>query len=567
MRNTLIFTYIALLYSLALGAQMPSYLGKDTSSLPKLSADDIDQRNLTDHERWMTKNYVHEGYHRRAYEEACLEQDDETYMACQGLEVDGKVLGINRQLVKGLSMMYGLVLGTGVTGDFKKPKVDGEGNPLSSDGEVLTKNSEGKLGTIEKSPDGGEKFHETEQGEDKVPDYCRYVAAGTEALGMANQLRGQEEINRFPPPPGDEQRDSLFRAARAHKQRSNSAKIQGIGWGATTACYAYMNFGPSTGAPGWQGLVKLGAAAALTAFWWDEVNFHKKYADEMKKLARSLPGAGDCNPVDDPQCYCAQPETQYDPKYCITQYTHANNLPKDSLAISCIDDKLQEDPECRCLERNNCYDQVIAHHFEGLGFGPGFTGGAFSNFNKLMQGELTEGKVSGGSLEGQHRAALNRVMSQINDHLGDLPDQGLSPELESLALDAKKLGVPSRLARKMASYSNQTNMGKTFSPGKQDDMSQDDPYLPQVMYFGRPNQFGSHDSFSSSNHQYENPFAKFLNKDEDERGEDHDRVMHFRGRALAGESAQISRYRDLNLFEIISQRYMRSAGERLDLRD
>ena len=537
---------------LELKASPPSYL----SGEQEFSEDGTDNRDLTDHERWMTENYQHEGYMRRAYEEACIDNGDDIQQACQGLEVDSDFMGLDSHMVKGLAQMYAMIVGSGIGGGFTDAQTDANGNPVDSQGQPIETNEAGEL--------------QGEQAEEEVSDNCGYIAMGTEVLGMASQSQAQEQINSTPMVQGNEHSESLYRAARAHDQRSDEAKMQGVGWGATTACYAFMNMRYQGGA---QGMIKLAGSALLTMFFLDQVDHHKKYADKMREIADGLPGKGDCNPIDHLDCYCAQPETRYDPKYCLPENYAMRSIEEASTYTTCINDKLQDDPECNCKRTNSCYDEVVKYKLEGMDFSQSANADALKAFNQMTRGELVEGRLDNSNVRNGHRAMARRVLDSLGHNLDGIEGinpNSLNPDQRERAKAFQELGLPPKLAahaaRGPAPNSNQKSRFKGVfqSPSRMANYSPSESFgNSRVMNFsggrGLDNSRRSHHSSS-----FDNPFSSMMNQ-HGQHGMGDDRVLHFRGRAAASQGAQISNRPDHSIFDIISSRYRRSAWQRFDL--
>lgn len=567
----LIFILISLLMVGQVHSDSTSYLGGSSGD----SSATTDNRNLTDHERWMTENYQHEGYMRRAYEEECLDQGDARRRACQGMDESNSTLMIISKLygtVLSGSQMMGLSLGT-----FTRGSTDSQGKPLDSDGVPLDASEDkyvehdGKLYVADEN--GARTDEAAQQGEDEVTDYCAYVAGATEMVAMTMQQMNQEDISSTPMQEGNEHRQSLYRASQAHSKRADNAKIQVYGWGATTACYVYLN---ATTQADWQGPLKLAAAGILTGFWIEEMKNHSDLADKMKEIADGLPGAGDCNPIDDRDCYCAQPETRYDPKYCLPPgFKNIQTLADASVQVTCTNDKLENDPECRCRRTNSCYDEVMRHKFEGMHFGEGFNSAAMEPFNNIMRGELTSGRVSAGSFGQDQRAIADRALRQVQDHLDgfDAP-RNLTAEQREKARELQELGIPGKLAAKMATspldneeasknFANSLSRPSGQSFGSSSHHGGGD--RSRILSFGGGRGLDGNNRRRARDSGPDNPFKDFMNQGQENQDYDNDRVLMFRGRAAASQGAQISNNQNHSVFDIISHRYRRSAWKRLEL--
>ncbi len=322
----------------------------DAISFKQGGIDSPDTRsNFTDDEKEIVDNYLHEGYIQRSYDEKCKE-NTETYKACLGQDVDPKFLGMKSSMVKALSKAYSMIIVAGAGGDLETTK----------DNENLTSDKNG-----EAEATSGKKEEEVDN-----TDYCKYIAAGTEAVTLVQTQMSQSDLNKLPTNQETFQKDQLYKAAENHNNRAKTAKIQTGGWGATTACYGAMIARPGISATSWSNLLKLGAAGLLTTFFYNEIGAHEKYRDKVKEIADGLPGKGDCNPVTQIDCYCAQEETKNDPKYCMGPT--ANYVMEKDLPTVCLDDSLEADPSCRCLSTNSCYDKMFEENIAALNLGRAF---------------------------------------------------------------------------------------------------------------------------------------------------------------------------------------------------
>jgi hypothetical protein len=101
--------------------------------------------------------------------------------------------------------------------------------------------------------------------------------------------------------------------------------------------------------------LKIAAAAGLTAFYWYKRQKALDAAALTKSIAAKLGEAGNCNPITEVNCYCAQPETKDDPKYCLPA-DYKGRTKKGYSLTSCVDSALNTDSTCKCLRTSNCYD-------------------------------------------------------------------------------------------------------------------------------------------------------------------------------------------------------------------
>lgn len=299
--------------------------------------------NLTDQDKQLSENYVHQGMANRIIKENC---SGDMAAVCNGEAGKHKFMGMDPGMVKAVSQayaMFGTMGGDSFLALKKGSKADGKdakaGDKTSESGNKPTAKTENKTDgkTDGKTDKDGSK-------DDKATDYCKYIPTVTEGVATFSQMNLTKELSAQTGNGETAQKDSLLKAAKSHDGRAKMAQIQAAGWFGGAACYAgsaaYGNFAVDKNL-----VIKIGAATLLGAFFQNEVAANKDYSAKMKKIAESLPGKGDCNPITDNLCYCSQPETENDPQYCMKQI-HAKAIAKDSYRVACTDDRLKIDPTC-----------------------------------------------------------------------------------------------------------------------------------------------------------------------------------------------------------------------------
>ena len=391
--------------------------------------------NLTDQEKYTSETFVHDGLTQRMIKEACG-KDESLEKACTGADADPEFMGISGNMFKALAKAYTMVIGAGGGGELEsaEPSSGGDSAGASSGGD-------GAAGGDQAA--GGGK----EEKEDNT-DYCKFIAMGTEAVSMVQQQASQQSLNAVPlNTTSNAQKEALYRASVSHKNRSDNAKIQTYGWGTSTVCYGAMMLRPSVSKSSWKNWMKLGASGLMTAFFNSQVKGHKKYADQVREIADSLPDPGDCNPVTERNCYCAQPETEYDQNYCVKEI-NKKIVAANSYKISCIDDKAQADEDCSCTATDTCLDKTFIDYVKGLGFNETMNKNVVTPLGKFAKGELIGGKLS--TTDIAQAAMAKKTLDQLKDKM---PNDSISLNQDQLAeaRAIQSLGIPAALARRMAS--------------------------------------------------------------------------------------------------------------------
>lgn len=396
--------------------------------------------DLTDAERVLSDEFVHQGLAQRKFDEECGK--DENKRICRGIEGEREFLGMDSSTVKIIAKAYGMIIGLA--------------------GGDLTARSEPVFGGSESGADAGaegaEGAENTESGEDESQtDYCKYGAVVTEVIATTQQQLDQQEINSVPTNQQTAQAQQLHKAARSHRARAKQAKVQAIGWGGTAVCYtgmlAFAQLDFNLG-------LKLAGSWLLAGFFKSEIDAHNGYADKVLEIANQLPGKGDCNPITERNCYCSQPETQNDTTHCLPSIQR-RLAQKSGIPVSCVDERLRADPACDCRATGTCFAKGFEQKLGDLGFSDIALQG-IKPLGDLSNGSLGSANLSSGGLK---NAALNRKFrKEAEKKLQELDAPNLSKSQLAEAKAAEAAGVPSTFAKILASQPL-NNKGQKFLAG------------------------------------------------------------------------------------------------------
>jgi hypothetical protein len=411
----------------------------------KGSSTTTSKNDLTDQDKQLSENYVDQAGANRILQEKC--KGDMTQV-CAGNEVDHKTMGMNSGMVKAAAAAYASFGAMGDILPLSKPdKAPAPGTDAGTKTDAAAA-SDSKSGGSTKS----------DSKKEKASDYCKYIPVATEAVAAYSQKATVQDLNN-----GGEtsQKEALLKAAKSHEGRAKQAQIQSIGWYGGGACYAA---GALTGqyAINTSLAVKVGAAALLGTFYQGEVAANNEYAKKTRDIANSLPGKGDCNPVTENECYCAEPEHEYDSTYCQAQIEKKKGIVSAFKRVACTDDKLQLDPSCNCNKTNTCFDKVLENRGSGnLELGFGTTNSPFKAVASLAQGKLEGGIVNSQASVGT--AAIAK--KALNDFASKLPvnNSPLSSAQKLIADSIASRGIPSNIARLMAQNASSSAMDKAMS--------------------------------------------------------------------------------------------------------
>ena len=377
--------------------------------------------DLTDQEKQLSENFIHQGKANRIIEENCG-KDAESQAICAGRSGKHKFMGMDPAMVGMLSKAYAMIGGMTDLGEPTKAK-----GKFSTEPEMDTKTNQPK----------------------KAKDYCKYIPTATETIAQFQQMSAQKMLTEVPTVAETEQRAALEKAAKSHKERSKQAQMQAVGWYGGAACYAIMI---TTGGMtiDWSTGLKLGAATFLGAFYQNEVSAHKEYAEKVQGVANQLPGKGNCNPITDRVCYCSEPATENDPTYCLKEM-HKRAIAKNSTRTSCVTQEMKSDPQCKCELTDTCFDKyILTEAGVELELASGFSNSPLKGVRDLVRGELKGGNITNEAYSGSMAVAKKA----LQDIASKLPDDGTPPpsgEKRGLYDNLVKQGIPALIANKMVS--------------------------------------------------------------------------------------------------------------------
>lgn len=527
---------------------LPSFTQVVGTSAPdaELESEDYD---LTDQQRWESQTYVHQGLVNRTMDEKCEELDDPD--ACQG-RGKTKFMGVDSQVIQMVSKVYSLFSGAmGMQGGGFTAKAKD-----TTTSNIDQKAPETKVEQPDKPADADKP---TEEGEEKK-DYCGLIPAAGEVVGMTMQTLGQQEIETTETQESV-QKAQLYKAARSHRTRAQTAQIQGYTWGATTACYGYyMTMGGIL--VDWKVIAKAAGAGFLTAFWLSESKKQNEYADEVQAIAESLPGKGDCNPHTQKNCYCSQPETQYDTANCM-EILNKKITDTTAYSVPCVDKDLKADATCTCVGQESCFDTEFFSDIKASGLADFGNTSAGKQFKNLTNGVLTNGKLS--SASASTSANAKRLLKDLESKVDNVPSLSKSQmeEAKSLASYGVPRSVASLLAgQKVNSFGKNrvASLTKGLSPSKIGlRKGSGNQSAGAVLRFNN-----TKSNIGAKKKSSNNSFNSLLNKFK-KKGASGGNAKVLKFAQKAEREAQITKNKDRPIFEIISRRYQVSGWRRLEI--
>jgi hypothetical protein len=505
--------------------------------------------NLTDQDKQLSENYVNQIGTNKILNEKC---SGDMKTICAGQAGQNKFLGIDSSMIEMVGKAYAMFGGMSdgkltMTGPDPAKGATTPAAP-AADATKTAPAADGAKADVPKK--------ETHQASDN----CKYIPTISETLATFSQQQTANSLTGTPQTADTAQRDTLLKAAKSHEERGKVAQIQAIGWFGGAACYGYMAM---TGAVVDTSLiVKIGAGVFLGSFYQNEVSTNQQNADKIRAIAASLPGKGDCNPVTQKPCYCAQKENQADPQYvqyCNPPGASTNPIASTSYRVACTDSNMKIDPACNCTKTNSCVDQLLGKQIGAVDLGLGTIGGGpLSDFRSLTRGELTNGNLSG-STGGAAMALAKRAMLAMASQV-PRTNNNLNPNQNAFANGLMSKGIPAALANVMAQQNVPSgSLGSAMAKfqGSAGSYSASAPAYARSNTLDFSGGFGLGTSGKAASSKKNDDFLAKLNPGA--KGPGNARVMEFAAKAQV--QGQILKA-ETPLFEIISNRYQQT-GRRL----
>lgn len=503
--------------------------------------------NLTDAEKRLSEEFVHDGKALRQQKEECEALDDPS--ACRGSEPKSKFMGMDAGMVKALSSMYSLVVGLGSSGLSHENTMAPDAAPAPT------------TETTTPATDTGSENAASKEDE-STDDYCKYIAVAIEGVAMFQQTQSAKVAN-IPAGQSTSQKEVLYKAARSHKDRAKTHGMQEIGWGATSVCYIAMLSSTPASWANWGNVAKLAASGTLYLFFKDQKKLNNDYYDAVKGIADRLPGKGECNPITEKDCYCSEEETMNDPKVCLPEL-HAQKVKLGNYRVACIDAQGKVDPKCTCIDSDACLDNKFMSQIKPFGFGSAFHSAATKPLSNLARGQLTSADMASSETGAQNAY----IKKGLRDLASKIPSSGqLSAAQQKTVSDLNNFGIPPKLA---AAYSKAPITSKlSGNQFKGRYLGKGKGYRRS---YARAKKRGNVLNFSGgrggrkkvSRAKSGNQFNKYMKKfGKKGKGKKSSKVLNYNQEAM--KNADINKDKNRPIFEIISRRYKVSGYKRLNI--
>jgi hypothetical protein len=486
--------------------------------------------DLTDEQRLESQNFIHQGMSDRKMEELCNnESDPNLKKACEDGEV-GAFGFIPPAVGDGVVKAYTMIIGM-LPGEVDVPAESQEANG----------------------------------GEDKMDDYCKYIAIGTEAIAMVMQTAAQSNLGDIEPDNPNAQTEALYQSKRSMEERAKNAEFQTFGWGATSLCYGMMMVNIWTkGFNSWTIIAKFAGSALVTVYQVGVMMTNREYANKLGIIIAKMPKPGDCNPHTQRQCFCSQPETEKDPTYCMPPGIARTPAGANFTKVACLDRKMKPDPACQCAMSNDCFDITHMSMVNGISFGEGAQEAMFDPMKQIARGTIPTTNLGSGDLG-------NRAARKVKDLLNKY-DQKLSPFSSLLNSNSQAQ------AKELAAFGLTKNAAIAVAVQRRSDpkfKSNLAAISAPSQVYAKANTRGVTSGFfkatggtgfgnkASSSGDRENPMAKLFDKNK--KGEAQGVTSKIIGLAeKAEQNAGISQHTEVDIFQIISRRYQLSGWKRVE---
>ena len=472
--------------------------------------------NLTDQEVKNSQEFVHQGVKDRAMTEGCAKLNN-----CQ---VDSGGMPIEDMISKA----YALVFGTMVKG--------------------LTKGKNAKT-------DG-----DTEKGKkEEQSDYCIYIAMGYEALSLVMQQNLQSKADKATSTTADIQLQSLISLKETHKARKTTATYQAAAYGTVAACYGYMAMSGKA-ALDWKFWSKIGGATALTGLFIRKAAKHANASKAVQKVIDSLPKAGQCNPWTNTPCFCKEPTSKdtYPAEYQSVCVLNNGDIETPKVALGCgtmVDNKVTYDSECTCKKTNTCIKTSMAGMIGNIGGGANFMASANKGFDLLSGGVTDTAALNSYASDAAAMAARLKPKTDTTPKINLTDAQ--KKEAEALKPVLGNLAPLAAASPAMSAPGGIQDSGKSGSAA----LNKLTPELKEKLAEGiKANYKKGNSGFNNSSDSDDFVFAGLPTAAPQANNETE--VLTFAEQAV--NKADVSNAPETPIFDIISNRYRRSAWNKLE---
>lgn len=507
--------------------------------------------NLTDQQAKEAKDFVHQGKKDGIISEQCSSQGLGT---CSQNEVNSQASvfkgNFGEAIEQNIGKFYGLLFGA-------SGFMTGGGGPTVG---VVSKANKTDTGTYVKD---GKEVKKSEAADQKS-DYCIYAAMGYEFISTYIQQGLQSKIEESLKEEKDLQLKALLALKKTHEARRKTSIYQGSIYAATSACYiARAASSQGRVVMDWKYWAKMSAAAGLSTLYYVKAKKHKEAADKVQIVIDALPSVGDCNPWTKTACFCAEKTSKnlYADTFQEVCVMNQGQLDPNKVAVGCgvmKDGKMEYDKDCKCKSSNTCFKPKFTSPNMKLGLGNNMMNMANTGFDLLGNGDFDSGAFDSYAIKsGAYAAKTKKLIEPKNT-----PKINLSKKEKEIA-DSLKGALPESVAALVAqspSINPPGGLGDKSVSTALDKLPKD--LKEKVAETEKSSDSKRGGGFSAVEDDEELGFSLPGKEEESQAGTE---ILTFADKAL--EKADVTQTPDTPLFDIISNRYLRSGINKLQVEE
>ncbi|MCT4643137.1 MAG: hypothetical protein N4A33_12675 [Bacteriovoracaceae bacterium] len=379
-------------------------------------------------------------------------------------------------------------------------------------------------------------------------DYCGLVGKAAEmGSGLITQAQNKQNTENLKNTSVvSAQAQAFYANANTHEALKKRSRIQGYVWSGVSACYVAM-MAKSYMVPNAGAIMKASGSAFMGYFYLKKASYHKQRQEQFTAMADSMPKKGECNPVTDTTCFCAEETSQQsDPdnyqKYCMPQMISG----RPGTASTCVTSTGLADPNCNCKLDNSCITTAMKNFGLKLGMDPSVLKGILQNYKPLQDG-FASGNLADAT--NKNLAFAQKTLKKIKPQLKN--SIKLNDKQKSMAKDFLGLGFPQSAAAILASLPP-SQLPEDFAGGMGDDDYDDEGV--EIINDNVKASYKTVKKKRSRKKSYRPSFKRKMKTTNSGTGIEIDDYL-----AKAQREAEITKDSSKPLFEIISYRYKKSA--------
>lgn len=505
--------------------------------------------NLTDQQAKDAKNFVHQGRKDGIITDKCSENNLGT---CNINDVNSQAAvfkgNFGQALENNIGKLYGLLFGA--TGFMSG------GGPTVG---VVSKSNKEAPGKFLKD---GKEVKKSEAADQKT-DYCIFAAMGYEFLSTYIQQGLQSKIEESLKEEKDLQLKSLVALKKTHEARRKTSLYQGSIYAATSGCYiARAALSQGRVVMDWKYWAKMSAAAGLSTLYYIKAKKHFDAAKSVQTVIEALPSVGDCNPWTKTACFCAEKTSQtlYPDSYQEVCILNKGQTDPNKVAIGCgvmKDGKMEYDKDCKCKSSNTCFKPNISSPSMKFGLGNNMMNMANRGYDLMGNGDFDSGAFDSYAL--QSGAYASKIKGKIEPK--DMPKVSLNQKEKEIA-DSMKGLLPESVAGLVAKSPSITPPGGFGDKGVSTALDK----LPKDIKekIAATEQSGNSKRGGGFGAVEDEELTIGLPGQEAE-AQSGTEILTFADKAM--EKADVTQSPDTPIFDIISNRYLRSGINKLQVEE